>query len=302
MKVYAVIVIFNGLKWIDKCLGSLLSSQMGVGLIVIDNGSTDGSIDKIEKDYAQSVRFIKSGANLGFGKANNIGMQIALEEGADYVFLLNQDAWVEQDTIGTLVDVAERNKGYGIVSPVHLNGSYTGLDYNFSLNITPEKCPGFYSDTFVGKHADIYPLEFVNAAAWLISRACLQKTGLFNPAFFFYGEDNNYLQRVKFYGFGIGITPACTICHDREQRKGKLNFKSLKLKERTQSLIILLNINSSFPRAILSFMKERIIGIIRSIFKKEARMAGYHFGEIAFLITHGRMLRKNRQAYSRPFS
>ena len=93
MKVLVIIISYNFERWMERCLESLRLSKHPVDVVVIDNDSKDRSIERIRKDYPE-VRLIVNGANLGFGKANNIGIQLALEEGYDAVFLMNQDAWV----------------------------------------------------------------------------------------------------------------------------------------------------------------------------------------------------------------
>ena len=98
--VFVVIVTYNGAVWLDRNLSSLRHSDYPVTTIAVDNNSTDASIEILEKYSEADV--IKSGENLGFGKANNIGITKALEQGADYVFLLNQDAWIFPDTISSL--------------------------------------------------------------------------------------------------------------------------------------------------------------------------------------------------------
>jgi GT2 family glycosyltransferase len=217
--VKSVVVTYNGIKWIKKCLDSLCKSSIPVDIIVIDNGSSDGTQELIKRNY-KSVKFIQSQKNLGFGAANNIGLKMAYESSADYVFLLNQDAWlIEPDTIEKLIQAHEKDTTFGIISPIHLNGLATRLDYGFSIYITPKRCPALYSDQWMNSLKDsIYDVEFVNAAAWLISRSCLEKVGGFSPTFFHYGEDINYIQRVKFYNFKVGIYPFVSISHDRENR------------------------------------------------------------------------------------
>jgi len=219
MRVYALIILYNPKKWISKCLVSLRDSTIQVKTIVVDNGSTDGSQKVIKESYPE-VDFIQSDENLGFGRANNIGIKKAYDEGADYIFLLNQDAWVEKDTIEKLVQVAELNKEYGIVSPMHLNGNGTALDYKFSGYVSPENCTDLFSDAYLGKLKDtIYETSYVNAACWLLSRKCIEIVGGFNPLFFLYGEDDEYINRVKYHGLKIGIYPLTRIFHDRENRK-----------------------------------------------------------------------------------
>src|SRR5579871_5439126 len=96
-KVLVIIVTYNGMKWMSKCMHTLYNTNMPIDVVVIDNGSTDGTQKFIIENYPQA-QFIQSQQNLGFGKANNIGILKAIEENYDYAFLLNQDGYLEPDT------------------------------------------------------------------------------------------------------------------------------------------------------------------------------------------------------------
>jgi N-acetylglucosaminyl-diphospho-decaprenol L-rhamnosyltransferase len=216
--IYVVIVTYNGAQWVTPCFSSLRASTILVNTIVVDNGSTDDTLARIESDYPE-VTVIRTGKNLGFGKANNVGMELAYQRGADYVFLLNQDAWIDPDAVEKIVAIQARHPEYGIISPMHLNGAGDGLDYSFSCYIAPNKCHDLYSDIYLGRTRELYDVDFVNAAAWMLTRECVEKVGGFSPAFFHYGEDDNYTQRLRFHKLKLGVVPASRIYHDREQRK-----------------------------------------------------------------------------------
>ena len=139
LKVKVVIVTHNGMTWIDTCLKSLLNSSIPVSIIVVDNCSSDSTIEFIKANF-QDVSLLEQNKNIGFGKANNIGISLAMKKGADYVFLLNQDAWVEDKTLEKLVQAHQKEQVFGIVSPMHLNGKGDALDYNFSKFIEPSNC------------------------------------------------------------------------------------------------------------------------------------------------------------------
>ena len=110
-RVLAIIVSYNFVGWMKRCLGSLRCSELPVDVVVIDNFSTDDTVQMIKKNYPE-VRLICSNENLGFGRANNIGLRIALEENYDAAFLLNQDAWVEKKTIGTLLKLCKIGRAH----------------------------------------------------------------------------------------------------------------------------------------------------------------------------------------------
>lgn len=219
-KVLVIIVTYNAMKWIDRCLGSLFSSSYPNDVFVVDNGSSDGTQEHI-KDNFPEVYFIQSKNNLGFGKANNIGLQYAIDKGYDYVYLLNQDAWVQEKTIEDLINVADKNKDYGILSPMQMTDEYKDFDSAFyALLVSDEGNKEYFKDLSFGRNIrQVYPVKQVMAAHWLITRDCLLKTGGFSPSFPHYGEDNNYVQRAYYYGYMTGYVPNTYGVHDREFRK-----------------------------------------------------------------------------------
>jgi len=213
--IFSIIVTYNGQKWIEKCLQSLLQSTYQQNIIVVDNNSIDGTV-KIIKNQFPTVELIEQKANLGFGKANNIGINKAISKNADFIFLLNQDAWVMPNTIENLIHVAIKNDDFGILSPIHLNGDGSTIDSNFNSYLF-YNAPDFYSDLFLNKLQENYISTFVNAAAWLITKKCFNTIGGFDPMFNHYGEDNDYINRMLDAGFQLVVVPSSVIFHDRPQ-------------------------------------------------------------------------------------
>lgn len=223
--IISIVVTYNGEIWVERCFESLCNSKLPNHFIMaIDNGSKDKTIEILEKRFPQ-VYLIETGENLGFGKANNIGLKWALEKDADYIFLLNQDAWIIDDTIAKLVSISTQNSDYGIISPIHLNKK-DQIDSEFLkycyLNLKSE----FTFDSLCSKpFKPIYETTFINAAAWLLTKECLNRNGGFMPIFPHYGEDGNYCERVIRSGLKIGFTPGIEIIHDRDVKKRKVSFK-----------------------------------------------------------------------------
>lgn len=229
--------------WITKCFTSLHKSTAPTTLVAIDNGSSDESINYIQKNYPEVI-LIESEENLGFGKANNIGIEYSLKKGADFIFLLNQDAWIEPNTLEKLVVELEKNPSYGIVSPLHLSGDGKNLDESFSKSIAPQYCANLQSDLKLNHDVHkLYEADFICAAAWLISKNCLQEVGGFNPTFFHYGEDDNFVQRLHFKGLKIGVLPTCKIYHDRQERSANKAFENSYYLDRNQYLLNVSNPN-----------------------------------------------------------
>lgn len=215
MKLFVLIVTYKGQRWYERCFTSLRQSTIPVQTIVVDNASNDGTTEYIKENFPE-IHLIESKENVGFGRANNIAMRYALDYGCDYVFLLNQDAWVEADTLEKLVDIAERHPDYGIVAPLQVDKEKAKVLYGLVDFLTyPGKMNHqMISDLLLGKAEEIYAVGEVNAAAWLLPRRTLETIGGFDPVFLHYGEDWNYLSRVLYHKLKVGITPHIKVVHD----------------------------------------------------------------------------------------
>ena len=217
VNVFVVVVAYKGMQWYEHCFESLRRSSIHVQVVVVDNASNDGTVEYIRKNYPE-IHLIESERNLGFGRANNLGMRFALDHNCDYVFLLNQDTWVEPEAIELLVNCHLNHKEYGIISPMHMSPNRNHL--NFLLD-DGNRNYKLLSDLYCGTVKDVYSIKYVNAAAWLLPRITLEKIGGFSPIIFHYGEDDDYLNRVRFHQFKIGLCPSSRIIHDNRNALGE---------------------------------------------------------------------------------
>lgn len=245
-RVYVIVVTYNGAKWTDKCFGSLVNSSVPLKILAIDNNSSDGTPDIIHERFPD-VEVIRSKINLGFGVANNIGLKKVLDENADYALLLNQDAWIEKDTINELLKAFDsKDNKWGILSPLPFDENGEKYDYLF------EK---FYkrSLTQPGVSKDkTFELAFINAACWLIKLDVVSKLGGFHPKFHMYGEDTNYINRLHYIGEKIGVCFNSKYFHDRSSRKGTHNNKRNRFFRKKNSMKVnLYNPNTNVFKALL---------------------------------------------------
>lgn len=217
-KILVIVVTFNGAKWLKRCVESVVNSSVSASLYVVDNGSKDNSVEIVKENCKEAI-VVESNENLGFGKANNIGLKFAIENGYDYVYLLNQDAWLEEGTLECLVNTITKYPEYGILSPIQLQASGQKFDTNFVLGPCSTKYnPQLVEDLFFKRVKDVYPVQDVMAAHWMMSISCVKDVGGFSPIFPQYGEDNNYIDRVIYRGYKVGIVPQTTAIHDRSTR------------------------------------------------------------------------------------
>lgn len=263
MKILVIIVSYNFERWMDRCLGSLRESGQRADIVVIDNASQDNSVRLIQENYPE-VRLIQSKTNLGFGRANNIGMKIALTEGYDYVFLLNQDAWIDGSTLGTLARLCQQYPQYGIMSPTHLTGSGNKLEHGFS-EYTGMKSLEEITALTTGLPTPPIAASFINAAFWMIPVSVLKKIGGFCPLFYHYGEDVDYANRLRHAGLQIGYSSIVFGCHDREYRQ--ISRKTFLHLEQIYLLTEYANINYSFPKAfaygVLAAVKKSVLAFLK---------------------------------------
>jgi N-acetylglucosaminyl-diphospho-decaprenol L-rhamnosyltransferase len=215
--VVAVVVTYDGSRWVNACFSSLMKSNYPVNVFAVDNNSTDNTVALIRENFPK-ISVIENKNNAGFGEANNQAMRIAVKQKADYVLLLNQDAWIEPDTIGELIKAFQSDPGYGIISPLHYNGTGEKPDGAF-LNYVSKS----YSLEAIKSESKIFPVDFINAAAWLVSRDCLEKIGGFGYLFHQYGEDRDYIQRLQFANLKLGFVTTTKIFHDRPDKRFEFN-------------------------------------------------------------------------------
>lgn len=280
MKILAIIVSYNFERWLERCLSSLINSEHPIDILVIDNASKDHTTQRIKTDYPQ-VRLIESSTNLGFGRANNLGMQLAIKENYDAVFLINQDAWINSDTIGTLATLCQKYTDYGIVSPTHLTGSGDKLDPGFETYLQSAK---------TAKEKDILDAPFINAAFWMIPVSTLQIVGGFCPLFYHYGEDKDYINRIHYHGYKVGYSSQVSGCHDREYRP--VSHQQFLRTEYVYHLSEYVNINHSFCVAfgygIFALVKKCLIALCQG----KGKLSG------EFLTMSFRLLMKSRSVYN----
>lgn len=217
MKRVAVVVLnWNGWRDTQACIASLQSSNYpNFDLIVVDNGSTDGSQNHIEA-YFPSINVLQTGANLGFGGGCNAGIRQALEQRFDYVWLINSDATVDANALTELVRVADDQALVGAVGSVLYDadqpeqiqlwgGGKVYLWAGFSRHQTSPA-----------------QLDFVSGASILIRREALEQVGLFDDqTFFMYWEDSDLGFRLRQAGWQLAVAEKSRVWHKLSASLGK---------------------------------------------------------------------------------
>ncbi len=217
--VAVIIITYNAMPWAEECFLPLVNVPDNASVYIIDNGSTDGTQNYI-KENCKKFCFYQSDKNLGFGKANNWGFEIALKEGCSHFLLLNQDAQMQWEDIIHLTKLQRKFPEFGILSPLQLYNDNV-VDF-LHLKSLMQKSYTYFNDLMCGNPLqEIYEIGYTNAAIWLMSKQCLQEIGGFDPLFPHYGEDSEYAQRLNAMGLKTGLAAQIKAYHLRSQEQQK---------------------------------------------------------------------------------
>lgn len=206
MKPGIQILNYNGMKWLPGLMESLSQVRSAETILyVVDNASTDDSLQWLEEHYPQ-VRIIRHHENLGYAEAYNRSIPVALADGCDWVCLLNTDTTVSPDWLEALTIAAE-DPAIGIMGPV-----FTKWDSDQ---------PNYYMD---GRCADVIPYMFddtrspvdrdwVEGSALFVRRECFEQTGGMNPMYFMYWEEADLCRRARRHGWRVVVVPGSVCRH-----------------------------------------------------------------------------------------
>ena len=215
--VHVVIVNWNGWRDTAECLLSCLRLR-GVRSVpvVVDNGSTDGSVGRL-RGLFPDLRVIGNETNLGFAAACNVGIRAAIEAGAEFVWLLNNDTVVDPDALAELVHALRSrpaaafagSKIYYAAQPDVL--WFAGGELPF---IGSEPCHHGLDETDVGRHDEVTSCGFITGCSLLVRTSAIAAIGLMPEAYFVYWEDVDWNERAADAGFQRLYVPASRVWHN----------------------------------------------------------------------------------------
>lgn len=202
------------------CIKSVLKSSFkNLQLFVVDNGSDDGLEEILPDD--KKITFIQTNENLGYTGGNNVGIQAALDQECDYIFVLNPDTTITPDTIQVMLDKSEKLKADVINPKIYFSDSnilwFAGKTFDWA-NVLGTHRGVDEEDT--GKYNKDMEMEDLTGAAIFARREVFEKVGLFDERFFLYYEDTDLAMRIKDAGFSIWYVPQAVVYHKNAQTTG----------------------------------------------------------------------------------
>lgn len=218
-KLTIILVNFNGKQYNEACIESILANQVSFDqkIIVVDNASTDDSMQILRERYENDARIdlITLEANYGFSYANNVGMQRAMEEGADYVLLLNNDTEIASDMLAQLAECAKRHPD-SMIAPKIYYSDHRNVIWSAGGSISPliRKVSHIGLDqTDRGQYDEETEIGFATGCALLIPRRVIERAGMLDEDFFLYYEDAEYSFRLGKMGIPVYYCPKAVMYH-----------------------------------------------------------------------------------------
>lgn len=215
--VYLVLLNWNGKEDTLECLASL--QKVGYPrfwTLLVDNGSTDGSVETIRASYP-NIPIFESRANLGFAEGNNIGIRWALQKGADWILLLNNDTIVAPDFLERFLEAAQKKpqakilgaKIYRYDEPKcidHLGGFWDPVTAEFASPVKGQRDDDVSFET-------MEKVDYVCGAALMMHRSVPETVGLLESRFFLFWEETDLCFRAKRAGFESWTAPKAKVWH-----------------------------------------------------------------------------------------
>ncbi len=215
MSKYAVVIPnLNGENSIEECINSLFSQTIKNTAIVVENGSTDISLAILKKNY-QDIEIIENSKNLGFAGGVNQGIKKAIDLGAEYVALFNNDAVADKNWLKGLVEVMQASPEVGIVAPKLLSSDKKHLDSTGDQYTSwGLPYPRGRKEEDAGQYDRPERVFSASGGASLYSVSMLKEIGLFDEDFFAYYEDVDISFRAQLAGWKVAYEPGSIVYHE----------------------------------------------------------------------------------------
>jgi GT2 family glycosyltransferase len=222
VKAAYLFVTWNSEPFLAGSIGCLLRFARAEDILVVDNGSSDGTLDTLARDYPE-VRLYRLPVNTGFSGGNNVGLRAAMALGYDAVFLLNVDTILEEDFVQPCLMVLEEHPDIGVIGPVVLEAEGENVIQCEGGRISALRASFPYrkrGQRFERKDAMV-DVGYVLGAAMLVRREVIERIGYLDEDYFpAYVEEVDYCYRARLNGFRSVIHLGSAIRHIGEQSSG----------------------------------------------------------------------------------
>lgn len=249
--IFVVIPSWNLKDDLIACVKSLFDSSIiyQLRIVVVDNASTDGTVEALHQEFGRMVEVISCEENLGFAYAVNTGARFALQAGADFILILNNDTVVDTQMVERLAKSLNQDPDVGIVGPIVYYFEpadrvwWIGDRQLFGPPLTWKVSPSRLGST-------PFRVSYVTGCAMLVKREVFESIGWFDEDYQMYFEDADFCQRARVAGFEILVVPQAKMWHKVSSSTRKAVPKRICYQWRSR--VIFLNRHSPYVFLVLS--------------------------------------------------
>lgn len=274
-----VVLNWNGFGETVECLESIDRARLpGVEVLVVDNGSSDGSRALLESRFPK-LPLISTGENLGYAGGNNVGIRYWLDRGKDSVVLINNDITVEAGFLAPLFAALDADPELGLVGPLILRQDEpnkiecAGLDVGMMTGLTRLKGLG---EVDVGQFDGVRIVEHPMGACLLVRRAVFDRIGLLDESFFMYSEEVEFAQRAAGAGFRSAVVGDSKVLH--KSRMSSNQVPGLVLYYGTRNSVLLRRRIASRPQWLVFAALDLLVRFPRRWFglRRQPRLRSFY--------------------------
>lgn len=242
--VFVVVLNYNGYDDTMECVGSMQRSispeTIDYQIVVVDNHSTDESFDRLQKTLPADVVLLQSSRNAGYAYGNNVGIRYAMEHGAEYVCILNNDTVITEDFLTPCIDILKKEEKTAFVGPMLMN-YHNDLVQNTgaSLSLVKGRCHFLNKDipeNLISE--DVIECDIVIGAAMLFRSSLIRTIGLIPENYFLFYEETEWCWQARRAGFVNCVTTKARVIHKESESMKSMSQMQRYLRERNRTLFV----------------------------------------------------------------
>ncbi|MBE0410917.1 MAG: glycosyltransferase family 2 protein [Anaerolineales bacterium] len=275
---YIVIVNWNLKEDTLACVHSLIKSGAETDhIIVVDNASTDGSVQALKKSFDSSLSIIEAGENLGFAAGNNLGIKKAIDAGAEWILLLNNDTVVAIDMLSEIKNAIQNNPDLAIVAPIIYYYDHPEIIWYLGDYLIPGTL--ITTNPHRGKKdsnnfPSIMPVDFVSGCGMMVKREVFEDIGYFDPSLFMYAEEVDFCWRARQAGYLLACATRAKVWHriSISAQKDQKSARYLRIRNQTR-FYRKYSRGYQIPLMFIFSLSRSVFLVIRDILRRQAHLA-----------------------------
>lgn len=214
--VYLIILNWNGWQDTAECIESCkILEGNNLHIVIVDNGSTDQSEYELRRRFPE-MAILQTGLNLGYAGGNNVGIRYALEKGADYIWLLNNDTVVDTDALVELISIAEISPDVGVVGSkilLYMKRNYIWFAGGFWKGNKLFPSHRGEGERDMGQYDSVSEVDYISGCSLLFRSDVVSEVGYLDEGYFLYWEDTDWCARILNAGWKVMYAPKSRVYH-----------------------------------------------------------------------------------------